>query len=192
VDVVRHDTAQAAILAVRSLGKRIVTFLGFSGGGYEDPDEINRIMLERLGRFDPGSVVISAGATPDGIGAVYRIAKRLGFDTLGIVSSVAEEEGADFSRDVDTVHMVKDRSWGGLHEGVLSPTSIVMVQASDELIAIGGGEIARDEVEAARQAGKAVIYIRADMNHAAARSKAAKNDDPPPTTFEGPVDSLFH
>jgi len=191
MDVVRHDTAKLAVLAVRSLGKHIVTFVGFSGGGYENRARVNGIIRECLGRFDPTRTTICAGATPDGIGAVYRFAKDLGFDTVGIVSSIAEEEDVAFSPDVDTVHIVKDGSWGGLHNGALSPTSTAMVEASDEIVAIGGGEIACQEVEAARKVGKNVTYLPADMNHAAARDKAAKNGDPPPTRFEGPVHRLF-
>ncbi len=58
--------------------------------------------------------------------------------------------------------------------GKLSPTSAVIVGSADEMIAIGGGEIARDEAVAAKAKGKKVRYIAADMNHAAAIKKARR------------------
>jgi hypothetical protein len=157
--IVRHDDAASAVRAARSSGKRIVTFVGFSAGGYEDPEAVERAMRECLARFDPARAVVCAGATPDGVGAVYPLAHALGFETLGIVSSVAEKEGVAFSPHVDVVHVVKDDAWGGMHGGRLSPTSTAMVQASDEIIAIGGGEIARAEAKAAREAGVVVTEL---------------------------------
>ena len=59
---------------------------------------------------------------------------------------------------------VKDASWGGFIEGTerLSPTSTAMVEVSDRLVAIGGGDVARDELIAAKRAGKDVRFIPAD------------------------------
>ena len=52
-------------------------------------------------------------------------------------------------------------------------------------MAIGGGDLTRDEMLAARQAGRAVMFIPADMNHAVAREKAQKRGEPKPTDFRG-------
>ena len=66
-----------------------------------------------------------------------------------------------------------------------------MVQAGDEFIAIGGGDIARDEAAAAQAAGKPVRYIAADMNHAAAIDKARRTHQPAPQDFTGTLRLLF-
>jgi hypothetical protein len=67
----------------------------------------------------------------------------------------------------------------------LSPTSAAIVELGDEMVGIGGGEIARDEMLAARRAGKPVRFFPADMNHALAVAKAARQGQPAPTDFRG-------
>ncbi|MGH9371290.1 MAG: hypothetical protein ACRD15_07160 [Vicinamibacterales bacterium] len=62
-----------------------------------------------------------------------------------------------------------------------------MVGVSNRLIAIGGGEVSRDEAIAARRAGKPVRFIPADMNQAVARERATKRGQPPPTDFKSAV-----
>ena len=54
----------------------------------------------------------------------------------------------------------------------LSPTSTAMVESSDLMVAIGGGEVARDELTAAKKMGKQIRFIPADMNHQIARDRA--------------------
>ena len=62
---------------------------------------------------------------------------------------------------------MEDATWGGLVEGGdrLSPTSTAMVENSDIMIGIGGDEIGRDELMAAKRLGKEVRFSPADMNH---------------------------
>ena len=88
---------------------------------------------------------------------------------------------------------VKDAAWGGFMEGGnrLSPTSMAMVESSDVLIGIGGGEVARDELITAKRFGKEVRFIPADMNHQKARKKAKKKGLPEPTNFGGAADEVF-
>ena len=74
----------------------------------------------------------------------------------------------------------------------LSPTSEVMVEASDEMIAIGGGAIARDELNEARRRGKPIAFFPAEMNHALATEKARKSGTPPPTDFRGEAHAVFN
>ena len=190
--VVRERDPKKAVDAIRSWGRHVVTFSGFSGGGYEDPAAVERAIAGELARLEPAQAIICCGATADGIGAVYPLAKARGFETVGIVSSVAESEGAPFSDSVGTIFVIEDDTWGGVRgDGTLSPTSSAMVQAADDMIAIGGGAITRDEVEAARRLGKRVRYLPADMNHAVATRKAIKSGEAPPTDFKGAVDKLF-
>ncbi len=148
--------------------KDVITFVGYSGSEYKD----KAAMLEKAGRildeFDSSRTIINIGATPEGIGAVYELAKRKGFITTGIVSTQAKEYNAEVSPCVDYVFYVEDATWGGFIEGGerLSPTSTAMVENSDVLIGIGGGKVARDELIAAIRSGKQVRFIPAQpMNH---------------------------
>ena len=137
---------------------------------------------------DPASTCAADELTAsDGIGAVYELASKKGFETTGIVSSQAQESTATLAPCVGMVFFVTDASWGGVMQGstTLSPTSTAMVSVSDRVVAIGGGDVARDEFEAARRLGKQAEFFPADMNHAIARARAARNGQPAPTDFRG-------
>ena len=140
-----------------------------------------------LDGHDPAKTLINIGATEVGIGAVYALAKRKGFTTMGIVSTLARDERIPLSTCVDYVFYVKDSHWGGKVPGTdqLSPTSAALVACSTAFVAIGGGDATRDEMLAARQAGKSVTFIPADMNHTLAREQAQKHGQPTPTDFRG-------
>jgi hypothetical protein len=190
--IVHATDPKEAVEAIRGTGRRIVTFVGFSGNGYEEPMRISNLLADLLNELNRDSVIVCSGATEDGIGAVYPIAKQRRFSTIGIVSAVAETEKARFSDAVDTIYIISDKEWGGRRsDGTLSPTSTAMVNAADEIIAIGGGKIARDEIEAAKAAGKPVRYEPADMNHAAALETARRKGEVAPQDFKGPVHSIF-
>jgi hypothetical protein len=165
----------------------VLTFAGFSGAGYENPAGMLENASEILRKQDPEKTLINIGATRDGIGAVYEVAKAMGFTTMGIVSSLAQAEGVALSPCVDYVFYVQDDSWGGRVPGGerLSPTSEAIVEVSSAFVGIGGGEVARDELSAARKRGKPVVFIPADMNHRLAREKALKRGEPEPTDFRG-------
>jgi hypothetical protein len=186
-------TPEDARNALRALEKTIVTFAGFSGLGYED----EAVLLEALGsvlaEFDPKRTVVNAGGTADGVGAIYPLAVRLGFDTTGVVSAVSREQGAEFSPSVDRVFVIPDDTWGGFLEGTdrLSPTSRTMVDVSDVYVAIGGGSITRDEMKVARAEGKDVRFYPADMNHERAIERAARKGAALPTDFRGEAHTLF-
>jgi hypothetical protein len=185
--------AQAAIEAVRTQGRaQVVTFVGFSGAGYEDEAGVRAWLREQLKTFDPSRTLVCAGATPEGIGMVYAIALKNGFRTAGIVSSQARTQGVGFSTECELVVEVDDATWGGKQgNGRLSPTSQAMAGACDVMIGIGGGAIARDELEEARRMGKPVRFFKADMNHALATDKASAQDKEPPGDFGGEAQSLF-
>lgn len=173
--------------------KTVVTFVGYSGAGYNDQAGMLGIAGRLLDGFDPSQVLVNIGATPDGIGAVYRLAKKRGFTTTGIVSTQARKYDAELSDCVDHVFYVEDASWGGfIDDGVtLSPTSAAMVGNSDLLVGIGGGEVARDELIAAKRQGRQVRYYPADMDHDKAREKARNKNLPEPTSFSGAADGIL-
>ena len=146
-----------------------------------------------LSAFDAGSTIVNLGATPDGIGAVYELAKRKGFVTTGIVSVQAMKSNVALSPHVDYVFYVEDATWGGYLDGTdrLSPTSKAMVENSRIVVGIGGGEVARDELIEARRLGREVRYLPADMNHEKARDNARRKGIPLPTDFRGAAHLAF-
>jgi len=178
---------------VRSQGKRVITFVGYSGAEYQDPAAMRAAAEQALSQHDPARTLVNIGGTAVGIGEVYELAKRRGFGTMGIVSTLARDSGDALSPCVDWVFFVRDDSWGGLLPGStqLSPTSAAIVANSHEMVAIGGGEIARDELRGARRAGKLVSYFPADMSHRIAIDKAAAKGQSAPTDFRGAVDADF-
>jgi hypothetical protein len=187
---VKREAAPAAVVAwFAHQHARVLTFVGYSGAGYEDEAAMLAAASAVLDQFDPKTTIVNIGATAEGIGAVYEIARRRGFRTSGIVSTQAKESDSALSAFVDTVFFVPDSTWGGLQDGTnqLAPTSEAMVGSSDVFVAIGGGEIGRDELLAARRAGKDVRFIPADMNHRAAIAKAAAKGQPAPTDFRGAI-----
>ncbi len=173
--------------------KTVLTLLGYSAAEYEDKAALVAHATEILDGADPKTTILNIGATTDGVGVVYELAKKKGFTTSGIVSTQARESKASISTCVDVVFFVKDASWGGFLEGteLLSPTSAAMVDVSDRIVAIGGGEVARDEFIAAKRAGKNVTFIAADMNHAIARDRALQKGQPAPTDFRGAAGVAF-
>lgn len=174
-------------------GKIVLTFVGYSDAGYEDFDRMLDEARSVLSVHSPKKTIVNIGATSSGIGAVYDLAKKMGFETTGIVSTEAKKVQAEISPQVDKVFYVTDDAWGGFQENtqVLTPTSQAMVQCSDILIGIGGGAVARDEMIAAQREGKTVKYIPADMNHKTALDKARKKGLPPPTDFKGAAFEVF-
>ena len=173
--------------------RRVLSFLGYSDSGYEDPaamlDQASRVLDE----FEANDTLVNIGATPGGIGAVYELAQRRGFMTTGIVSTQARESGVPLSPFVEVVFFVTDASWGGLLPGSarLSPTSQAIVDHSDILVAIGGGIAARDELDAALRAGKNARFIAAQMNHRLALASAVRKGLPPPSDFRGAAGLRF-
>lgn len=190
---VKESTPAEIRAFFKDKGMKVVTFLGYSAAGYEN----RKVMLEQANRildlFEPGTTIVVAGATPEGIGAVYETAKKRGFQTAGIVSTQAKENNVKLSYCVDIVFYVKDASWGGFMSGTdqLSPTSTAMIESADLIVAIGGGEVARDELIAAKRLGKMVQFIPADMNHELAQEKARKKRLPVPSDFRGAAAVVF-
>lgn len=196
---VQHNADSAAVVAfVQAQRRQVLSFAGYSGAGYEDQAAMLALASRTLDALDPAQVLVNIGATAEGIGAVYALAKQRGFTTLGIVSTQARTQQVALSPCVDHVFFIADASWGGLlpaaagMPAVLSPTSQAMVEVSSCLVAIGGGEIARDELLAARALGKPVVFHPADMQHGPALAKAARRGEAAPTDFRGAAHLALH
>jgi hypothetical protein len=184
---------ETAIAFFRERRKSVLTFVGYSGTGYEDADAMLAAARRILADHDPKSTIVNIGGTAEGIGAVYTLAKSLGFETSGIVSTQAQKYDVPISDDADHVFFIEDETWGGRIADTerLSPTSEAMVEASDIIIGIGGGDVGRDEMLAARERGKTVRFLPADMNHRLATERAIKKGQPVPTSFRGAAHEVF-
>ena len=173
--------------------KIVLTFIGYSGAGYENKNGMLEKARTILSTHNPKKTIVNIGATEAGIGTVYEIARKMGFATTGIVSTQAKKYNAKISPYVETVYFVEDETWGGFMENTktLSPTSLAMVQCSNIIVGIGGGSVGRDEMIAARQMGKTVMFFPAEMNHKIAIDKARKKETPVPADFKGAVYKVF-
>ena len=176
----------------KSLGKPVLTFFGYSAE-YENQEAMLAVARKGVSKIPPDAVLINIGATASGIGAIYPLAKAMGFTTSGIVSSVAAEHMENISEAVDYVCFVDDTQWGGKVKGTdrLSPTSQAMVACSDVLVAIGGGEVTRDELMAAKALGKPVHFYPAEVSHRHLLQRAQKRNEPTPQSFWGAAHEVF-
>lgn len=190
---VREAGAREIRSFVHRQGRSVLSFAGYSGAGYEDPATMLDQAARVLDAHDPAATIVNIGATAQGIGAVYELARRRGFATIGIVSARARDEQVPLSPCVDQVFFVRDATWGGRLPGStrLAPTSAAIVSVSREIVAIGGGDIARDELLEARRRGKPVRFIAADMNHRIAIDKALAQGAAAPTDFRGSAHARF-
>ena len=189
-------TAEEVIAFFLRQRKTVLTFYGYSGMGYEDEKGMLETARKVLSRYSPDTTLVNIGVTSSGIGAVYPLAKSMGFTTTGIVTSLALEHPsgvAGISEAVDHICFVADQQWGGNlpHSDQLSPTSRAMVECSDILVGIGGGGISEVEMLAGKAQGKPVYYYPADMNHAAAIRYAKKMGLPPPESFRSRNPEIF-
>jgi hypothetical protein len=191
--VVREATLTSIKAFVDDRRMAVLTFTGFSGGRYEDPEAMLRHAARILAAQDPARTLVNVGATAEGIGAVYALARRSGFTTMGIVSTLARDEAVALSECVDYVFFVRDGTWGGRVPGSdrLSPTSEAIVAVSSSMVGIGGGEVARDEMLEARRRGTPVTFISADMNHRFARERARRAGRDDPVDFRGAAEAAL-
>lgn len=185
--------ADEAIAFIRSRQKTVLTFFGYSGMGYEYEKALLNIAQMILSERFAHTTLVNIGATSVGIGAVYPLAKSMGFETAGIVTAGTLKDPTDISKAVDHVCFMKDDQFGGNlpNSNELSPTSKAMVECSDELIAIGGNDISLQELLAGQAMGKPIQYFPAEMKHEWAIRRAKKMGLPIPGSFLGTVHEVF-
>ena len=184
---------EQAVSFIRSRGKLVLTFYGYSGMGYEDEEGMLKRAREVLSQYRPEKTLVVSGATEVGIGAVYRLAKTMGFETAGIVMMARAEAPEGISVFVDHICFIKDRQHGGRlpNSPELSPTSRAMVDSSDILVAIGGNDISRDELIEGRKQGKPIQYFPAELNHETAIRHSKNKGLPMPDSFSGAAHDEF-
>jgi hypothetical protein len=76
---VTHSTAGDIKAFFQKKQKTVLTFVGYSGAGYEDEASMLKQAERILEEFDPAKTIVNIGATPEGIGAIYAMAKGTDF-----------------------------------------------------------------------------------------------------------------
>ena len=185
-------TPGEALAFFKNQRKTVLTFFGYSAD-YENEKDMLKIAEDVLAKQSPETSLINIGATYGGAGAIYPMAKAMGFTTTGIVSSLAIQCLDDISIDVDHVCFIMDSQWGGKlpNSNDLSPTSQAMVVCSDTLVGIGGGPISRDEMIAGREQGKPVYFYPSEISHEHWIQHAQKMNLPSPDSFFGAAHEVF-
>ncbi len=166
------------------LGKRIIYFAGYGELGYEKEHCVRDVAIQVLAEWSPTDVVVHVGTLlrrggHNGIAEVYAVARELGIETTGIHPSIAQNfsETHRVSPYCDHVFFVADGTWGGFLPGgeLLSPTLQLHLAVSAEMIAIGGGKHAADELKVFTASGKPVRFFPSDMNHSISRQWTEKS-----------------
>lgn len=172
-------TAAGEILEFfRSRSKHVITFAGFGELGYQEEGVVERIAADMLATSRRRAPLVNSGTLlrrdgEDGIAAVYEVARAAGIETAGIHPGIALDfaDTHTVSPHEDHPFFVADRTWGGLlDDGRPSPTLELLLAVSDELVVIGGGKHAGDELGAFLARGKPTRYFPAEMNHRATRA----------------------
>ncbi len=180
--------ADEVIREVKALDKKVFTIFGYSALEYEDKDAVFAHIKTDLKKLNPDEWIINIGATEEGIGGAYQIAKELGFKTIGIVSTQALSYSGNFSPYVDMIYIVNDANWGGYLPGTdkLTEATKAFLGASDVIAAYGGGENTAVTLQEAKKLGIPLSYVPADMNH----EKALKQSHGKPVDFKGAAFAL--
>ena len=64
---------------VQARQRQVLSFAGYSGAGYQDEAAMLALAGQVLDGQDPAQVMVNIGATAEGIGAVYALARWTGF-----------------------------------------------------------------------------------------------------------------
>ncbi len=190
--------AEVVIDKIQSLGKVVLTFAGFGELGYEDEERVREICSAELDRFHPRDTIVNTGTLITegfrrGIALVYPLARARGFATAGVHPSVAltHPKRHRVSQGVDHIFFVDDPTWGGvLANGNVSDTLRVLLEVTDALAVIGGGQHTAQELQAFLGASKPVRFYSASMHRETALRWSAESgvaiDD-----FRGAAESVW-
>ncbi|EAN4380549.1 hypothetical protein DRE45_21375 [Salmonella enterica subsp. enterica] len=139
--------------------KHVMVFSGFSALGYENIELLKKTIKLELKRainvYGEDLLCVVAGATSEGIGIVYDLAKEMKISTLGIVS---EQAKGHESPNCDKVVYVPDpeKTWKvldvtGNSYMVYVATQKDNISRTGEFIALGGGNVTLSELNEAKR-----------------------------------------
>jgi hypothetical protein len=160
----KHVSYEQLIEKAKSDGKTVVILGGYSGQGYENPDELKKYIREVLNQAGDNTMFV-IGGTEGGIGDAYKwipeIAQEMdkkNVETAGIVSRNAAEYGVakqDYIVFVDTD--VND--WEVKKDGRSLMVDIA-AQTQGQMIYFRGGPISQAEINEALARNVQVSLIR--------------------------------
>ncbi|WP_163833611.1 hypothetical protein [Spartinivicinus ruber] len=198
--------------------KRVIVFSGYSGLGYADAtvyaefnepyldleNTLSEILDKEIERYGKDNIVVVAGATEEGIGTVYGVAKSKNLTTLGIVSEEAEKYNVPIAEDCDNHVYVPDPSgtWKVLDpNGESYMVNVAKGNASykGKFYSLGGGDVTVTELQEAKSLGiKTEVHenfrpnkIRVDEKIAKLKSKGQYTegmDFTPVKTYQKQID----
>lgn len=182
-------SASEIVKEIKELNKTVFTIFGFSKLGYENWEAVAEKIKNDLSKLDINKTLVCIGATEDGIGKAYEIAKQMGFETIGIVSTKALSYSGKFSDFVDRIYIVNDELWGGYVPGTnnLAETTKAFLDTADEIHAYGGGVNTAVTLKAAKDKSIKTVYYSAEMNHEKAKQDAIETGSTHPESFYGPA-----
>ena len=165
-----------------------VTFIGYSGLGYENPallkERLSSLLNECLKKHPDKQIVVVCGGTRAGIGAVYSLVEenktfRNRLKCIGIVSEEAlKNGGSDLALSKDKIAFVPDPdgSWQTKSSSGYPYMLYPAHKYGGEVISLGGGQIGYDEVKGAQDRGiKTRIFLfRPDHNELQKKLQAGK------------------
>lgn len=174
--------------------KHVMVFSGFSGLGYENPsklkEEIKEEIARAVDRHGPARLCVAAGATKEGIGIAYEVAKSNWPDivTIGVVSAQARRWGGE-SEYCDHVIYVDDpkETWEVLDEKGKSYMAYLARNnesnsSTGEFLAFGGGKVTLRELTEVCESNenwKIFPYYRPDPAEVAKRREKLADEDKP-------------
>ncbi|MEH4929692.1 hypothetical protein [Enterobacter cloacae] len=157
-------------------GKYAIVLVGHSGNGYQGDrnalcENIRHNIEKIMENHHPltltaDDVIVIAGGTPEGIGAVYEVASDMNLGTLGIVASQGVEYRAPQCQKLITVQNKDQNDWTTRmpesgDEMVVAALRIAKeVGKGGELLAYNGGPQAYIEALSAAKDGHIVTLIR--------------------------------
>ena len=178
--------SEETIALIKGLNKKVYSLFGYSALGYEDTQRLEEAIKRDLEPLSREEYVINIGATEEGIGMAYRVAKNMGFKTIGVVSTQALSYSGRFSDFVDSIYIVNDDYWGGIVPGTntIAETTKAFLGVSDFISAYGGGENTAVTLKFAKEQGIPTKFEDFDMNHELA-DKVAKARGVQPGNYKG-------
>jgi len=153
--------------------KKVITFLGYSSAGYEEPETVDRYITETLSHEcpTPHDCEVLLGST-DGILRAAKIAHSKGIDVTIITSEDGKNQLGNLPRSdqsvVTRLYSIDshDVGWKIDEEGnkEISAIAHALIKSSDKIYMIGGGKIGIAEMEYAASKEKDLTYFPAKYN----------------------------
>lgn len=169
-------------------GKKVLVLGGYSELGYDNYDELKNVisshLAEEVQRYGKENLAIVSCATSQGIGMAYDIAKGMGLETYGIVSSSGRyyptANGCD---NIFYVERPKD-DWATIDEN--GDSYLVRCAAKNgKMVFFGGGQGTLNEIKEATEKGIEVdLHAKFYPNKACVKNKLEKLSDEEKVQFD--------